>query len=265
MFANVALSKTRLDVALGPRISDYWHCFRSFVTGKMTKSQWDEQALRLLGPDLLRVHNEFVLAIFLQAEGNNSSNGLEPVSKMASQTLAIAAIESNPPASKKEKPAATISLADLPFTRSAETARSSALTDDLEVLAGVRDAATAILSSSAISSGSMYILPGVAQIRAHLYIALQEADLAGVAEDVSGLIGVALENYLKNILDQLFVARRCRLKHRSEDHLGAANTKRPVLDPVVTLDDVNKCLRVFPSLFGEQLVTTRERVLASMY
>ncbi|XP_070582105.1 transcriptional adapter 1-like isoform X2 [Ptychodera flava] len=188
--AELNAARKNLTEVLGDNIKQYWTNMKLWYRQKINKEEFDLEARRLLTPDYVHYHNEFILAILTKCQTLGSQVVVGKESSMISNMSAGRNINKKVSKKfKKSRPAKTnfehrfVPASPYPFINIPEVLPKE-VPDDSPIAFCSRD----------------LFLPDISMLHGRMFVTAWECGLEAITDDCVQLLQLAVEQHLKNIL-----------------------------------------------------------------
>eukprot|EP00049_Salpingoeca_infusionum_P004925 m.85703 g.85703 ORF g.85703 m.85703 type:complete len:399 (+) comp12786_c0_seq1:236-1432(+) len=280
--------RDQLVVALGPASDEYFDLLRSFLSKRITRTQWDTSAQRLLGPLNANLHNEFVRSLFYSSSATLPQDSVSHPSRRAGRASAPfaaapaalqAQFRSQGAATSTTTPvlgSATLTSSPVPSSSLARTttATSSSTSGQKKWVSALHDQARPVRTLGALSdkaldttslasyraTNSPFLL---SHLKAAVYLSASEEGMQDVEQSAIDLIKIASEIFLKTLLEEAMVVSGKYFQQHDEcrHHFKGRKNKR---SPAISVPHLNLVCQLKPHLLGCLLPTFREACLLAI-
>ncbi|XP_026746438.1 transcriptional adapter 1-like [Trichoplusia ni] len=180
---NVA--RRKLNEVLGEKSTKYFSHMKQWFRMKLTKEEFDTEARKLLFPEQVHHHNEFLLALLNKVEG------------LAEASISIA-----------QEKASTHNRNSRKHKRSSRTSEKSNF-EPADLLEYLPPNSPPGAGSDGVKYAAQEIfLPDHALVVGRFMLAAWELGLEGADDDAADVIVVAVQHFLKNVLTAVLAQRK---------------------------------------------------------
>ncbi|XP_075972725.1 transcriptional adapter 1-2-like [Anticarsia gemmatalis] len=179
------IARRKLNEVLGEKSTKYFNHMKQWFRMKLTKEEFDAEARKLLFPDQVHYHNEFLLALLNKVEG------------LAETSISIA-----------QEKASTHNRNSRRHKRSSRTSEKSHF-EAVDLLEYLPPNSPPGAGSDGVKYAAQEIfLPDHALVVGRFMLAAWELGLEGADDDAADIIVVAVQNFLKNVISAVISQRK---------------------------------------------------------
>lgn len=231
-------ARKKLEAALGENTKPYFQLMKIWFQLKSTKEEFDSESRKLMTPEQIHLHNEFLLCLFNKCQSLASFPSHSSVSRLSSKI----------PFSPSRSTSSTEK--DKSNKRSKVKRRNRSDKGNFEPA----DIADYISPPNALPlhaheeplrySTQEFFLPDVSLIFGRMLLSAWEVGLDGAEEPAAELLVVAVQHFLKNVLTAIFV-RKKGYKVREDRFIYAVGSSVPnpwLCNTTNVMDDVTASL-----------------------
>ncbi|KAJ8726868.1 hypothetical protein PYW08_015265 [Mythimna loreyi] len=186
------IARRKLNEVLGEKSTKYFSHMKQWFRMKLTKEEFDAEARKLLSPDQVHYHNEFLLALLNKVEG------------LAEASISIA-----------QEKASSHNRNSRRHKRSSRTSEKSNF-EPVDLLEYLPPNSPPGAGSDGVKYAAQEIfLPDHALVVGRFMLAAWETGLEGAEDDAADAIVVAVQHFLKNVITAVVSQRKGYKMHNT--------------------------------------------------